>query len=135
MPMFSQASFSKLSTCHPDLQTVFFEVIRSFDCTILEGFRDQEDQDKAFMEGKSQLKWPHGKHNSQPSMAVDVAPYPVEWQNVKRFCWFAGYVLGIAQKLKDEGKIIHALRWGGDWNHDFDINDNKFNDLVHFEII
>ena len=46
MPKFSQDSFSKLSTCHPDLQVLFYEVIKYYDCTILEGYRNQVDQDK-----------------------------------------------------------------------------------------
>ena len=135
MPKFSQDSFSKLSTCHIDLQAIFYEVIKSFDCKILEGHRNQEDQDRYYEEGKSRHKWPHGKHNYQPSMAVDVAPYPVDWNNLKRFYWFGGYVMGIAQRLKDEGKITHSLRYGGDWDSDKDINDQSFNDLVHFELV
>jgi peptidoglycan L-alanyl-D-glutamate endopeptidase CwlK len=135
MPKFSQESFSRLSTCHPDLQTLFYEVNKTFECTILEGYRNQDDQEKAFDAGKTKLHWPNGKHNSQPSMAVDVAPYPLDWYNDKRFYWFAGYVMGIAQKLKDEGKMTHAVRYGGDWDRDKDITHNKFNDLVHYELV
>lgn len=135
MPRFSQASLSKLSTCHIDLQVLFFEVIKSFDCTIIVGYRNEADQERAFSEGKTKLHWPDGKHNRLPSMAVDVAPYPIDWNNSNRMYWFAGYVMGIAQKLKDEGKITHAVRFGGDWNSDKDITDNKFQDLVHFELI
>lgn len=135
MPKFSQSSFSKLSTCHPDLQTLFYEVIKHFDCQVLEGYRNQVDQEKAVSAGNSQLHYPHGKHNHQPSMAVDVSPYPVDWKNTKRFYWFAGYVMGIAQKLKDEGKITHTIRYGGDWDQDMEIANNRFNDLVHFEIV
>lgn len=135
MPRFSQSSFSKLSTCHPDLQVLFYEVIKYFDCTILQGYRNEADQNKAYQEGKTKLKWPDGKHNHNPSMAVDVAPYPVNWDNTKRMYWFAGYVMGIAQKLKDEGKMTHSVRFGGDWDRDFDVTDQEFNDLVHFELI
>jgi peptidoglycan L-alanyl-D-glutamate endopeptidase CwlK len=135
MPRFSQESFSKLSTCHPDLQALFYEVVKNFDCEVLEGFRTQEQQDKDFQEGHTQLQWPNGKHNKQPSMAVDVAPYPIAWDNIKRFYWFAGYVMGIAQKLKDDGKMTHSVRFGGDWNEDENIDDDKFRDLVHFELI
>ena len=135
MPKFSQTSFSKLSTCHLDLQVLFFEVIRTFDCQVLEGHRGQEDQEKAYAAGNTQLHYPNGKHNSQPSMAVDVSPYPVDWNNANRFYWFAGYVMGVAMRLKEEGKMQHALRYGGDWDSDKDITNNKFNDLVHFELI
>jgi len=135
MPKFSQLSFSKLSTCHPDLRTLFFEVIKHFNCIVLEGYRNQEDQERAFDNGNTRLHWPHGKHNSTLSMAVDVAPYPVDWANDKRHYWFAGFVTGIAQRLKDEGKMEHSVRFGGDWNRDNDINDEYFKDLVHFELI
>ena len=135
MPMFSQESFSKLSTCHLDLQALFFEAIKTFDCKILEGHRNEIDQNNAYDRGSSRLKWPFGKHNELPSMAVDVAPYPVEWKDVKRFYFFGGYVLGIAQRLKDEGKITHGIRWGGDWNQDKRVSDQTFNDLCHFELI
>lgn len=135
MPKFSQNSFSKLSTCHIELQTLFYEVIRTFDCQVLEGHRNEEDQNKAFENGKTKLKWPNGKHNSQPSMAVDVSPYPLNWNDTKRFYWFAGFVMGIAQRLKDEGKMTHAIRWGGDWDGDKELNDQTFNDLVHFELV
>ena len=116
MPKFSQESFSKLSTCEHDLQVLFFEIIRSFDCSILEGYRNQEDQEKAVREGNSKLHYPDGKHNRQPSCAVDVAPYPVNWTDTKRFYHFGGYVLGVAARLKEEGKMTHSIRWGGDWN-------------------
>ena len=135
MPKFSNNSFSKLATCHMDLQVLFYEVIKSFDCQILEGYRSQEGQERAFETWHTQLHWPDGKHNKQPSMAVDVAPYPVDWKNTKRFYWFAGYVMGIAQKLKDEGKITHVVRFGGDWDRDTDIDDQKFMDIVHFELL
>lgn len=135
MPKFSTASQNKLFTCHPDLQTLFCEVIKTFDCTIIEGFRNEADQNKAFDSGKSKLKWPNGKHNKSPSMAVDVAPYPIDWSNNKRLYWFGGYVLGVAQMLKSQGKITHSVRYGGDWDSDKNINDQAFNDLVHFELV
>lgn len=136
MPKFSQSSFSKLSTCHQDLQVLFYEVIRYVDCTVLEGYRNKEDQDRAFAEGKSKLQFPHGRHNRQPSMAVDVIPYPIDWKDTRMHMWFGGYVQGIAQRLKDEGKMTHGVRWGGSWDGLGELNTPKqLNDLVHFELI
>lgn len=135
MPKFSQRSFSQLSTCHIELQTLFYEVIRTVDCKVLEGYRNQEDQEKAFLDGNSKLHYPHGKHNKQPSMAVDVAPYPVDWQNYKLFYWFGGFVLGVASRLREEGKMTYGVKWGADWDGDYDFNDQTFNDLVHFELL
>lgn len=135
MPMFSDESRSRLSTCHLDLQVIFFEVIKYIDCVVLEGYRNQQQQDADFERGVTQLKWPHGKHNHQPSYAVDVAPHPLDWKSINRFYWFAGFVMGVAERLKAEGKVTHSLRFGGDWNRNYDIKDNNFNDLVHFELI
>jgi peptidoglycan L-alanyl-D-glutamate endopeptidase CwlK len=135
MPKFSQESFSKLSTCHPDLQALFYEVIKNFDCVILEGYRNQQEQDLAYSEGRSKLQWPNGKHNHQPSMAVDVTPYPVNFSDIKRLYWFAGYVMGIAQKLKDDGKMSHSVKFGGDWNGNVEDINQHFRDMQHFEIV
>lgn len=135
MPRFSNSSFSKLTTCHVDLQVLFCEIVKTFDCKILQGFRNQEEQEAAFEDGNTKLKWPDGKHNRMPSMAVDVAPYPIDFKNIKRFYWFGGYVLGIAQKLKEEGRISHSVRFGGDWDSDKNIDDENFLDLLHFELV
>lgn len=135
MPKFSQASFSKLSTCHQDLQVLFYEVIKNFDCTILEGYRNKEAQDKAFAEGYSQLKWPNGKHNHQPSLAIDALKYPIDYKDDVGNCYFAGIVMGIAQMLFSQGKITHKIRWGGDFNQNNEVKDGKFIDVAHFEIL
>jgi len=135
MYKFNQISLDKLHSCHPDLQILFKEVIRHVDCSIICGHRNQKDQDAAFTAGKSKLKFPNGKHNSNPSMAVDVAPFPIVWDNHKRFYWFGGYVMGIAEILLQHGIITHKVRYGGDWDGDGDITDQKFNDLLHFELV
>lgn len=136
MPKFSQESFSKLTTCHEDLRVLFFEVIKYFDCTILVGYRNQEDQEAAFASGHTKLHYPNGNHNHQPSMAVDVTPYPVNFNDSKLAIWFAGYVMGIAQKLKDEGKMTHSIRWGGSWDGLGKLDRaGQLNDADHFELI
>ena len=128
MPYFSKKSLDKLHTCHEDLQKVFKEVIKHIDCTILEGHRDERKQEQYFQEGKTKVRYPMGRHNSEPTLAVDVVPYPVDWNDRERFTLFAGYVIGLAR-----GMDI-TIRWGGDWNMNFDLKDNNFDDLPHFEL-
>ena len=128
MPKFSEKSFAKLATCHPLLQRVFHEVIRDFDCTVLEGHRDKDRQNQMVDDGKSQVRWPDGKHNTVPSCAVDVTPYPIQWDDRERQTLFAGDVLATAKAMGVN------LRWGGDWDRDTEVRDNSFDDLVHFEI-
>jgi len=135
MPIFGTSSKVELSSSDPELQILFYEVIKEFDCKVVKGHREQQEQDKAFEEGRSKLKYPNGNHNAIPSNAVDVYPYPIDMKNTNRFYWFAGFVVGIASRLYSEGKMTKKVRWGGDWDGDKDINDQTFNDLVHFELL
>ena len=129
MPRFSQRSLDRLAECHPDLQAVINEVIEHFDCTVIEGHRGQERQERLLEEGKTKAHFGESKHNVLPSRAVDVAPYPIDWSDRERFSLFAGHVLAVA--------AIQGvpLRWGGDWDRDTQVKDNRFDDLPHFELI
>lgn len=135
MLSFGTDSLQKLNTCHADLQTLFHEVIKYFPCKVIAGNRNKADQDKAFTEKKSKLQFPNSKHNSMPSMAADVMPFPVDWNDTNRMRYFAGYVMGIAALLKEQGKMAFSVRYGGDWDRDTQLKDNVFNDMVHFELV
>ena len=129
MPKFGRTSKKRLVTCKEDLQVLFNEVVKHFDCSVLVGYRGRNEQDTAYESGHSKVKWPNGKHNSNPSLAVDVAPYPIDWDDRERFIYFGGFVKGCAYQLG------LPLRWGGDWDNDSQLSDNKFDDLVHFELV
>ena len=135
MAKFGETSTKRLAECDNDLQVLFNEVVKNFDCTIVCGYRGKNEQDKAFSDGMSKLKFPDSLHNKLPSQAVDVIPYPVDWKNTNRMRLFAGYVLGTAKQLKKIGLIQHEIRWGGDWDSDTETNDQRFDDLPHFELI
>lgn len=126
---FSKRSSGRLEECHPDLQKLFFEVIKHVDCTVICGFRNEADQMEAFRAGKSRVTFPNSKHNLLPSMAVDVVPFPIDWSDLKRFYMFVGFVRGIAKSMNIN------IRCGADWDGDFDIKDQNFHDLPHFELI
>jgi len=129
MPQFSARSLSRLDTCEQDLQDVFEEVIKHFDCTILCGHRGEEEQNKAFVLRRTKVQFPNSKHNSIPSKAVDAVPYPINWNDRERMTYFAGFVKGVAAS-----KGI-KIRWGGDWDQDTEVMDNGFDDLPHFELV
>ena len=126
MPNFGRISKARLATCHPDIQKLFNEVIKHFDCVIIEGNRDPARQQQLVEEGKSRTL--NSKHLHNPSLAVDVAPYPVNWSDTNRMRYFAGVVQGVALQMGIK------IRWGGDWNQDTEVSDNTFNDLVHYEL-
>lgn len=134
MPTFSEASKKQLETLHPDLQRVLMLAIKHFDFTIVEGHRGQKAQDEAFAKGLSKVKWPNGNHNTLPSQAVDLAPYPIDWSNkakaLERFVFMAGVVTTCAEMLGI------PIRWGGDWNDNEDMRDEgRFRDYPHFELV
>lgn len=115
MPSFSTASASRLLTCHHDLQRLFHEVVKAADCTILCGHRTQAEQDHAYALGASKLKWPHSKHNVLPSLAVDVMPCPLDWNDRDQLRAFAVVVKEAAARL------VIEIQWGIDlWGWDGD---------------
>jgi len=134
MPKFSRRSKAHLDTCDPRLIRLFSEVVKHYDCTILEGQRNEERQRELVATGKSKTMF--SKHLKSPSLACDVVPYPVEWnrRGQERMRHFAGFVFGVASQLGIEG-----LRWGGDWDGDVwrkrdGLRDQSFMDLPHYEL-
>ena len=114
---YSIRSLERLHTCDPLLIALFERVIKFRDCSILCGHRNKKDQNAAYKAGNSGLKWPRGRHNTKPSTAVDVIPYPfrqTDWQNMPLFYEFAGFVLGVAATMGIE------IEWGGHWRTLFD---------------
>lgn len=126
---FSRRSLENLSQAHPKFQQLFNEVINLVDCSVICGFRDEKEQNRAYASGVSRVKWPRSMHNKVPSLAVDVVPYPLDWKDYKRFFYFAGVVKAVAAQLNI------PIRWGGDWNGNQIFTDERFSDLPHYELI
>lgn len=138
MNKFSGKSLAQLTTCHIDLQALANAVLTIHDCTVVCGWRSKDKQNKAFHLGNSTTKYPKSKHNSLPSMAIDLGPYIPNQDvlyNREQTLYFAGIVLGIAHMLYESGIMEHRIRWGGDWDSDNDFKEHKFYDGIHFELI
>lgn len=130
MPEFSQHSKNILYTCHDKIQLVMLEAIKAGpDFSIVSGRREQAEQDHLYNTGASKLKFPFSKHNESPSHAIDIAPFPIDWTDEKRFHVLAGWILAIGHKNHVE------LKWGGDWDRDWSYKDQTFHDLGHFELL
>lgn len=113
MPTFSKSSAEKLSTCDKRLQDLFNEVVKETSCLVVCGHRNKEDQEKAFNSGMSHQHWPKGQHNSNPSLAVDVCPLPLNWEDEEAFKAFGAKVKKVADCL------ALSVEWGGDWADTF----------------
>lgn len=118
---FSKQSKAKLATCHKDLQIIMEDVIKIIDITVLCGHRGEKEQNEAFAKGTSKLKWPESKHNKNPSHAVDIAPYPLDWQNILAFKELGAIVKSVASS-----KGI-SIKWGGDFK-------GSFKDYPHYQL-
>lgn len=133
MATFSARSLEALGTAHPRLQELAHAAIAGRDFAVLVGHRGEAAQNAAYDAGRSRVRWPDGKHNKLPSLAIDVCPHPRpepgSKHEVRHYDLLAGYLLGVAQQLGI------ALRWGGDWDRDGDPTDQRFHDLGHFELV
>lgn len=117
-----------MNSLHPKLKKLMNAVAENTDIMILEGFRDEATQNKYFQAGASKVQWPNGKHNRFPSEAVDVTPCPLNWNDKQGF-------IDLSKKVLDKAAELGIpIRWGGDWDGDGDMKDQKFNDLVHYEL-
>lgn len=108
---FSNESLRKLYKCHPLLVELMLYAIRTSedDITIICGFRSNEEQQEAYANGKSQLKAGESKHNRKPSKAIDIAPYPIEWDNIESFDKLGNHIKECAFALEID------IEWGADW--------------------
>ena len=137
MPSFSQRSLQRLETCDERLQKLFKEVVKYYDCSIIEGYRSPERQKELVAQGLS--KTLNSRHNRKPSLAVDVIPYPFkssDWHNMKRFYHFQGFVLSTLIQMQRDGRLDASfeLRCGLDWDSDLDLDDQSFFDGPHYEL-
>ena len=128
MPSFGTASRKKLDTCDQNLQAICELVIETYDFTVLEGHRSDKRQEELFRQGKSKLRAGQSKHNQTPSLAVDVAPWPIDWEDSRRFYFLAGLM---KQAATDLGINV---RLGADWDGDGSFKDQSFHDLPHVEL-
>lgn len=109
--MLGATSNSRLDTCHPKLGKLIREVDRRLskrkliDLTVVCGHRGQAEQEQAFKDNHSTKHWPDSKHNLLPSLAVDVAPYPTDWNDAGSFSFLAGYILAVADDLDIEVNV------------------------------
>ena len=128
MPSFGKESTVRLATCDERLQRLMNEVIKHVDFSITCGHRGKAAQDKAVKDGNSKVPWPNGKHNKTPSLAVDVAPYPLNWNDTEAFTLLSGVVYGVAAVMDIK------IRLGADWDGDFNMLEHSFKDRPHVEI-
>jgi len=129
MASFGKVSKERLATLDPRLQEILVEAIKYYDFAILCGHRDERAQNTAYNTNKSKLKWDKSKHNKFPSKAFDIAPYPIDWEDLDRFYFLAGIIFMIAKQKNIK------IRWGRNWSMSWQFENQKFDDYPHFELV
>jgi len=132
MASFGKTSRQRLVGVHPALVKILLDVVQIYDITIPPngGSRTEEQQADLVASGKS--KTLNSKHLIQDdgySHAVDVIPYPVDWDDSNRFFFMAGAIMMAAKRSGIK------VKWGHDWDMDMDFDDQTFNDSPHFELV
>ena len=114
----SNRSLQSLSGVHPDLVAVvkLAITITEQDFTVIEGIRNINRQRELYKAGKSTTM--NSRHIT--GHAVDMVPWPVDWEDIERF-----EIMAEAMKLAAKELGIPIV-WGGDWK--------SFYDAPHFEL-
>lgn len=159
MHRLSNSSKAKYDTLHTDLQVVIDNALKysPIDFGLSEGHRPPEKQFEYFKKGRKEVNgtWiiedkskvvtykdgyeKKGKHNYSPSLAFDffasVPGQNLTW-DTNHLVALGSTFVALANKLYDEGKITHKLRWGGNFDMDGHILEpGSFRDSPHLELI
>lgn len=131
--VFGNKSNEKLASIKPQLANVVRRALElsTVDFTVLEGRRTQARQDELYAQGRTKPgKIVTGTRNSKhiTGDAVDIAPYPIDWEDTKRFDAMAKAMFAAAAELGV------AIRWGADWDKDGNFREKGEYDSPHFEL-
>jgi len=118
MPL-GKESLANLATCHVDLQDLIEHVAAGIDrgdlawakirdIKVTCGYRGKVAQDAAVANGFSKAPWPTSKHNTTPSDAVDVVPYPELWSDDVKLRVLHAYIAGVARGI---GLDLRHIAW------------------------
>ena len=150
--VFGPTSRKNLEGVDPRLVQIMEQVATGWNCTVTDGVRTIEEQQKNILKGVSKtMDSKHLPRNEAGALdpgglakAVDAIPYPTDWALVQRgldalkaadptmqlakMYAFAGFVRGVAH--------AHgvSIRQGWDWDSDGEAGDHSFIDLPHSEL-
>lgn len=151
MASFSKASRANMEGLHPFLITLLHYAIGEMDFSVRSGVRTEAEQAALYAQGRTtpgrvvtnadgtDKRSAHQiDERTGYGHAVDLYPYPWNGEESKKQLWrfvaLAHYLKGLWQVICSEADLRAELVWGGDWDSDFDFEDQSFDDLPHFEL-
>lgn len=132
------ASRKKLEGLHPNLVAVVTRAIQltTQDFSVTCGVRTLAEQKGLYAQGRTKpgqivtwtLKSRHLPAADGLGRAVDLAPYPIDWNNLSKFD-------AIAKAMFQASKELGIpIRWGADWDKDGNPRERGETDSPHFEL-
>lgn len=131
MSNFGKKSAAVRETLHPIWKEILDEAIKSdyFDFSLIQGHRPDAEQNAAYESGVSHARAGESAHNFDPSLAVDITPYPSGYKDGQAMLLLAGHIISTAERLG------YKVTCGCDWDRDGMIIDTNFKDFWHFELM
>lgn len=149
-----QTSRNRLATVHPDLRRVVERAIEltKVDFSVLEGVRSKQRQYELYAQGrtvaelrkagvpnnvlaqpgKQKVTWTLNSNHFAAAdglgRAVDLVPYPVDWNDLAKFDAISKAMFAAAKELGIR------IRWGADWNQNGKPRERGESDSPHFEL-
>ena len=135
-------SRANLAGVHPDLVRVVERAIQisAVDFLVLEGVRTPERQRELYAQGRTKpgrkVTWTltsnHFRKADGFGHAVDLAPWPIDWEGPTRFPKFDAIAKAMFAAADELGVQI---RWGADWDQDGKPRERGETDSPHFELV
>ena len=151
MITYSKSSQAAFDSCSPPIQKIllYTKDVLKIDHTVICGHRGEQEQNALYYgePKRTHIKWPDGEHNVFPSNAVDVVPYTRLWNRFGGIHWhdkdpkikesYYREIVRFAAIFQMVALLKFGIktRWGGDWDKDWSLMDNKFNDYPHHELV
>ena len=105
--------------------------ISEVDFTVMEGVRTLERQRELYAQGRTApgkiVTWTMKSRHIE-GKAVDLVPYPLDWNDLEKFNKIKDAMFQAARELDVN------LRWGADWDGDGKYREKGEYDSPHFEI-
>lgn len=132
-------SLERLVGVHPKLVEVVKRAIAlsTVDFTVLEGVRSQARQNELYAQGRARpgniVTWTKTSNHFKNAKtgyghAVDLVPFPVDWNDLKKFDQISRAMFQAADELNT------PIRWGADWDRDGKPRERGETDSPHFEL-
>lgn len=120
--MTDTSSLARINSAVAPLKALWLACDKDPNCPpfrVLEARRGRQAQEQAFSKGNSRAHFGQSPHNYDPPVALDVVPWPLDWNDIASFKRLGAFAIAKATELD------LPIGWGGQWP--------TFKDYPHYE--